>query len=68
MSYILVTMFVAKYWSSENIEVTKDLLGKTLVLLEINFLLLFLRKKNLHQGGSNVKKMFLVESLTVTFK
>ena len=63
MSYILDTLFVVKYWSSGKIGLTKHPLGKTLVLLENGFLLLFLQTKTLHQGESNVKKMFL-ESLT----
>ena len=51
MSYVLITMFVPKFWSSGKIDPMKDPFGKTLVLYVIGFLLLFLRTKSLNKGG-----------------
>ena len=55
-----------KFWSSGKIELTKDPLGKTLVLYVRGFLLLLLRTKTLHQGGINVRTTIL-ESLIVNY-
>ena len=51
MSYKLLIIFVAKFWSSEKIDVMKDTLEKTLVLYVRGFLLLFSRTKTLHKEG-----------------
>ena len=66
MSYVLIIIFVTKFWSSGKIYLTKDPLGKTLVLYIRGFLLLFLRIKILHQVESNVKRTIL-ESSIVTY-
>ena len=51
MSYVLITMFVAKYWPSGNINSKKGPLGKTLVLCKKGFLFCFHGQLFFIKGG-----------------
>ena len=67
MSYLLIIIFIAKFWLDGKIALTKNPLGKNLLLYIRGLLLLLSRAKILHQGGSNVKKMVL-ESSPMTYE